>query len=429
MIRRLTIAALLAGLAPTALAQQPSGVEVIDLPPSSEQGVDMVNVDDDGTTPPEPELATEAPPPFEMERWSDAPLDMFTAVHPLYTEFRQALMRYKMDWGSLPDIQITPGPALKPGDTGERVALLRQRFAMVPGETFDAELERAVRKFQQAHGLKVDGIAGNGVIATLNLGPDHFEHILMINMERARKLPATPAGRYIVVDAGAARLYMYENGRPVDSMKVVVGDQKTPTPMMAAQLKYVSLQPYWNVPTDFVRKTTAPRVLGQGVKYLTDREYEVLSDWSDDAKSVDPASVDWQAVADGKIEVRLRRKPSPANSMGAIKFNMPNHYGIYLHDTPEKFHFAEDNRWISNGCIRVEDWKRLATWLFGAIPQPKTGEPEERVDLPAPVPVYVTYMTAEATPAGPVFRADPYNRDAPILARWEGGGVDTAIRR
>jgi L,D-transpeptidase YcbB len=427
MLKSLTIALAAASLATAAPAQQAGGVEVVDLPPSSEQGIDMVYTDDNGA-PLEPELATEAPPPFVMERWSDAPLDMFSAVHPLYTQFRQALMRYRMDWGTLPDVQISDGPAMKPGDTGPRVALLRDRFAMMPGETYDSELERAVRKFQGAHGLKVDGIAGASVVTTLNLGPQHFERVLMINMERARKLPAN-ASRYILVDAGAARMWLYENGRPVDSMKVIVGSKVTPTPMMAATLQYVSLQPYWNVPPDFLRKTTAPRVLQEGVRYLTDREYEVLSDWSDNAKLLDPATVDWQAVADGRLDVRIRRKPSPANSMGLMKFNMPNHYGIYLHDTPDKTLFAKDDRWVSNGCIRVEDYKKLATWLFGSVPKPTTGEPEERVDLPQPVPVYVTYMTAGIAANGPVFRPDPYDRDGPILANWEGGAISTAARR
>jgi hypothetical protein len=150
----------------------------------------------------------------------------------------------------------------------------------------------------------------------------------------------------------------------------------------------------------------------------------VLSDWTDDATPIDPATVDWQAVADGKIQVRLRRGPGPWNSMGDMKFNMPNDFGIYLHDVPdpERELFTKDDRWISNGCIRLEDAHRLAKWLFGDLPHAKDPKAEENVDLPEPVPVYITYLTAEAGPNGPKFRPDPYNRDPALLARYFGEG-------
>jgi murein L,D-transpeptidase YcbB/YkuD len=106
--------------------------------------------------------------------------------------------------------------------------------------------------------------------------------------------------------------------------------------------------------------------------------------------------------------------------MGDIKFMMPNDLGIYLHDTHDKSVFDKDDRWISNGCVRVEDAQRLATWLFGTMP--KGGDPnvEERVDMAEPVPVFLTYLTASSTPDGVVFRADPYERDTSVIARFFG---------
>lgn len=82
--------------------------------------------------------------------------------------------------------------------------------------------------------------------------------------------------------------------------------------------------------------------------------------------------------------------------------------------------FSKDHRWISNGCVRVEDAKRLAAWLFGAMPQARNPDVEERVDMAEPVAVFVTYLTAEASPDGVVFRADPYERDSSVLARYFG---------
>ncbi len=114
----------------------------------------------------------------------------------------------------------------------------------------------------------------------------------------------------------------------------------------------------------------------------------------------------------------MRQLPGPGNSMGDIKFMMPNDYGIYLHDTPDKALFQKEDRWISNGCVRVEDARRLAKWLFGNMPRGSDPDAEERVDLERPVPVYITYMTAGASHGGVVFRKDPYGRDAALLARY-----------
>jgi len=120
----------------------------------------------------------------------------------------------------------------------------------------------------------------------------------------------------------------------------------------------------------------------------------------------------------GKLTLRMRQGPGGGNSMGKIKFMMPNKFGIYLHDTPDKTVFDVDQRWISNGCIRLQDAPRLATWLFGAMPKGRDPDVEERVDLPEAVPVFVTYLTVEATADGILFRADPYDRDPAVLAGY-----------
>jgi len=417
---------ILAGLSlpATALAaasQQP--IEPIDVPPSIEQGLDMVYIDREIA--PSIQQRDDQQQAQGLEDFKAAPVDMFAPVHPLYTDLRRALIRYKMRWGSLPQVEIPAGPALKLNTTGDRVALLRQRLGLSEGAKFDAGLAGAVKEFQEAHGMKGDGIAGAGTIAALNRGYKHYESILLLNLERARRLPqTTEAGRYILVDAGSARLTMYEDGRPVDSMRVIVGSKATETPMMAALLRFVSVHPWWNTPPELAKKSVAPGVLNEGLKYLTDRDYQVLSDWSGDATPIDPQTVDWQAVADGKITARLRRGPGEWNSMGDYKFNMPNDFGIYLHDVPghEKDLFKKDDRWVSNGCIRLEDAQRLAKWLFGKPLKADGSKTEVNVDLPAPVPVYVTYLTAEAGPAGPKFRADPYDRDPALLARYFGDG-------
>ena len=367
---------------------------------------------------------------FDFFPWTGAPVDMFMSVHPLYTDLRRGLVKYRQRWGDLPDVEIPAGPPMKAGEKGDRVALLRERLGLSAGDSFDSALTAAVKEYQRVHGLKADGIVADATIGSLNLGFDHYRRLMIVNLERARRLPAPDdASRYILVDAGAARLWMYEKGKPVDSMKVIVGSKETKTPMMAAVMRYASLNPYWNVPADLTQTLIAPKVVEEGLTYLSERDYEVFTDFTDDAERIDPATVDWQAVAGGDAEVRLRRGPGPWNSMGAIKYMMPNDYGIYLHDTPDKALFAKDDRWISNGCIRVEDAKRLSKWIFGGVPEPQTGLPEERADLPEPIPVFVTYLTAEASARGVTFRPDRYDRDAAVVARYFGKDQDVAVNQ
>ena len=244
------------------------------------------------------------------------------------------------------------------------------------------------------------------------------------NLARIRALPAVPpGGRYVLVNAAAARLWMYEGTTPVDSMKVVVGRLDHQTPIMSGYIRYAIVNPYWNIPGDFTRDRIAPRVLAQGLPYLRRGGYQVMSDWTQDAAVVDPAMVDWRAVAAGDVNLRVRQLPGSANSMGKVKFEFPNALGIYLHDTPETQLMAKDARQFSSGCVRLEDAQRLGRWLFkGAMPSGE--EVEQRFDLPAVVPVYVTYLTVQPGSDGHIaMLGDPYGRDrasAPAVALKDG---------
>jgi len=243
---------------------------------------------------------------------------------------------------------------------------------------------------------------------------DAERRLLMLNLERARALP--PAiGRYVIVNPPAARLYMYENGQVVDSMRVVAGrpDAIAQTPMMNAFIRYEALNPYWNSPPDITARKLAPTILKEGRAYFKNRGYEVLSDWGPNAHVIDPMSINWRAVASGQIKApRMRQKPGPANSMGKMKFMFPNEQGIWLHDTPEREKIEDAARLQSNGCVRLEDAPRLARWLFnGRPPSPKGAKPEQKVNLPAPVPLYITYLTAVPSGTSIVYFDDFYGKD------------------
>jgi len=246
--------------------------------------------------------------------------------------------------------------------------------------------------------------------------------LLQLNLERARALPAGN-GRFVIVNPPAARLYMYENGQVVDSMRVVAGrtDPIAQTPMMNAFIRYVALNPYWNSPPDITSRKLAPTILKEGRAYFTKRGYDVVDHFGPDARVLDPMSVDWRAVAAGRVQVNLRQRPGPANSMGKMKFMFPNPQGIWLHDTPEKEKIEDAARLESNGCVRLEDAARFARWLFnGRPPRTQGARPEQKVELPQLVPIYITYLTAVPSGTSIVYFDDFYGKDRLQARRFAG---------
>jgi len=251
--------------------------------------------------------------------------------------------------------------------------------------------------------------------AELKAGAAQPSARLLANLERARAIPSD--GRFVLVDAASQRLTMYEHGRPVDSMKVIVGKPKYATPMIASMIHYATLNPYWHVPDHLVRELIAANVVKKGVSYLKTQGYQVVSAYGDDAEILPPSSVDWKAVAAGKAMVKVRQLPGASNSLGAVKFPFANGEGIYLHDTPEKELFDQDQRTLSNGCIRLEDAQRFSRWLAGGELHASGSAPEQYIRLAKSVPIYVTYLTATPSGGSLSFREDVYGRDVQAQAK------------
>jgi len=331
------------------------------------------------------------PPPLAEILDPRAPA-AFERVNPAYDGLRRGLAAYRARWSRLPQV---PLPARPDG------AALRRRLGGI-----------ALAEFQHVHGLPATGRTDAQTIAALNRPAAYYERLILANIERARAVPAQPGGRYILVDTASARLWMIEDGRIVGAMRVVVGKRAMPTPLMAGMMRYVVLNPYWNLPPDLIRS----RARG-GARAIAAERLEVLSDWSDRPQVLDPRRVDWRAVAAGRRHVNLRQLPGAHNMMGRIKFMMPNDLGVYLHDTPLRQLLARRDRHESSGCVRLEDAPRLARWLFGGrVPAP-SGAAEQRVDLPRPVPVYLAYFTVLPSRDGVVFQSDVYGRDRSMPRR------------
>lgn len=243
--------------------------------------------------------------------------------------------------------------------------------------------------------------------------------LIRLNLERARALPQDLGQRYVLVDVAAQRLWWYQNGAVQGSMKVVVGKPSMATPAIAGLIRFAVYNPYWNLPQDLVRERAAT-VLRRGVGAFTGERMEALSDWTPSATRLDPSAIDWESVASGRQPLRVRQIPGPDNTMGAVKLMLPNELGIYLHDTPQRWAFQRQRRTMSSGCVRLEDAHTLARWLLGGDPY-VTGAAEQRIDLPEPVPVYITYFTAAAHDGVLQKSADLYGRDALVTAELADG--------
>jgi len=243
--------------------------------------------------------------------------------------------------------------------------------------------------------------------ASGNLTPDPR---LLANLDRLRSIPAK--SRFLLVDSGSSMLTLYDNGEAVDSMKVITGTRQLPTPLIASVMYYITYNPYWHAPDHLVRKTIAPTFLRQGIRYFKSHGYHVIDEWSPTANEIDPTTVDWKAAAAGTLHLRIRQDPGPLNSMGDLKFPFPNSEDIYLHDTPSRGLFAKENRNLSNGCVRVEDPKRLGRWLLGHDPESPGDDAETNVSLPEGMPIYLTYITAQVVDGQITYLPDLYGWDS-----------------
>lgn len=307
-------------------------------------------------------------------------------------------------------------PELRPGPPSPRAIL--EAAARAPS------LERYVAEMRWAH--PIYGELRYALMSNHGMSPEQ-RNLVRINLERARELPAGN-GRHIVVNAASQRLFMYENGEVVDSMRVVVGKPIYPTPMMSAYIQYTALNPYWFVPADLGAERIAPNVVKSGLKYLRQHGYQVVNNFEPNPQIIDAAAIDWQAVSNGQTKVLMRQLPGPGNSMGRMKFMFPNAQGIYLHDTPDKEKLTEAARLFSGGCVRLEDAPRLGRWLYGRALNWKGAKTEQKIPLENKVPVFITYLTAVPSGSNLAFFDDIYGRDRVRSTERRGAGLVAGAR-
>jgi L,D-transpeptidase YcbB len=359
----------------------------------------------------------------DHSRQADSP-----SPHPEAGALEQALiaLRWQQQNGGWPRVNAK---TLAPGRSHPAVVELRQRL-LASGELsesnadaanpsmYDAPLQEAVRGFQFHNALKETGIADAATIAAMNVPLATRIHQLEVNVDRWRRLPADLGARHVWINIPSFQLVARENGKPVLQLKVVVGKAgTTQTPVFSSEMTTVIFSPYWHIPDSILTKETAP-LAARDPGYLSRNAIEVHR-VGRAGTPVDPASVDW-SNPDEVRRLALRQRPGPRNSLGQVKFLLPNDHGIYLHDTPSVRLFSRPARAFSHGCIRVDDPEKLAeyvlrdpaTWDEPRIQRAMASGVEQQVKLNESIPVHIVYFTAWVDERGGLhFAPDIYKYD------------------
>lgn len=338
-----------------------------------------------------------------------AALDGYNPQHEYYKALKAKLAEIRGDKDGA-KTRIGHGPALKVGMQDPRVPDLRARLGVAGDDgnmTYDNELADAVKKFQKQKGLAANGNFTSATVDALN-GPrnDRAADLIIANLERWRWISHDLGPSHVIVNIPEFMLRLFNNGSLLWQTRVVVGKPSTPTPLLTETMKFITVNPTWNVPPSIVYGEYLP-ALRQDPTVLARMGLRVAYN------------------RDGGVHIS--QPPGAGNALGRIRFNFPNKFSVYQHDTPDKHMFAHDRRAYSHGCMRVQNPDEYAAKLL-SVARPDEhytaerirgmyGRGEVNINFPTPIPVHLTYQTAYVDSAGKlVLREDVYGRDSKVLA-------------
>ena len=324
--------------------------------------------------------------------------------------------------------------SLKPGTSGGAVVQLRNRLIRMgymrktATQTYDAKLQSAVQKFQIAHGLPADGVAGAATIGEVNKSVQDRLKSVLVAMERQRWNNRPLEKNHVWVNIPDFHVNLVKNGKTTFRSRVVVGKNTSDrqTPEFSDSMEFMIINPSWYVPRSIITKEYLP---------LLKRNPNAVSQLKitdSRGRLVNRASADFTQYNERNFPFSMRQPPSKGNALGLVKFMFPNKHNIYLHDTPAKALFGKDLRAYSHGCVRVHQPFDFAYALLKAQERDpegffqsalKTGA-ERKVELKKPLPVHLVYYTAFVDAKGnPNYRRDVYGRDGRIFNALAKAGV------
>lgn len=351
--------------------------------------------------------------------------EMFNAIGGAIERYQQIVAK-----GGWP--QIPKGRMMRPGDEDERVPLLRTMLRMTgdmapkgqyyASETFDAEVEEGLKRFQTRHGLRPTGTVVQSMYPVLNISAAQRLEQLKLNFERLRALGSCGSeDRYVFVNVPAFQLEAVERREVQERHRIIVGRTERETPDVRAVIKAVNFFPYWRVPESIAMLDLVP-LARKTPEYLTNEGIRVFNGVN--GPELDRSTIDWNAPQ--VANYKFKQDPGDKNALGLVRLDMSNEHGVYMHDTPMKKLFEQRSRPFSAGCVRVQDVFQLAEWLAryevgweqpGRVRAVLDAGQALDLNLTRPVPVYFSYLTAWAEPSnGSVqFRSDIYGRDGSAM--------------
>jgi len=352
---------------------------------------------------------------------------------PEYYRLRKALHTYRilLTRGGLPAIQAST--LLHKGREDDHIITIKKLLRATGdlsdeedplNRTFNETLEKAVMTFQGRHGIQPDGIIGPDTLQAMNVSVETRIHQIEVNLERMRWIARNLGHRYVIVNIADFTLRVVEYAQTVMSMDVIVGKPFRNTPVFAEKIKYMVLNPSWNIPERIVAEEILPKAKNE-LNYIKNHNFIVRAGWNKEAAVIDPDTINWPQLKPAAFQYILQQPPGPLNPLGRIKFMFPNRFNVYIHDTPAKEKFSSLIRTFSHGCIRIKHPVDLAAYLLQDDPD-WTKEKiiaainsgiETKIQLMQPVAVHIIYLTAWVDDQGMIqFRQDVYGRDA-LLAK------------
>ncbi|MET0170470.1 MAG: L,D-transpeptidase family protein [Aliihoeflea sp.] len=303
-----------------------------------------------------------------------------------------------------PDVEIMRRRLMISGDLSETAGI---------SSAFDTYVDAALKRFQTRHGIPADGVTGPYTYRSLNASADVRLGQLQRNLDRLGETVGSTANRYVMVNIPAAAIEAVEGGRVVSRHVAVVGKIDRQTPILKSNIHQIIVNPYWNAPESIVRRDIIPLVR-KNPNYLEENGIRILGPNGE----VDPLTINWQTEEAAKL--RFRQDPGRINAMASVKIDFHNTHAVYMHDTPQQSLFADQERFHSSGCVRVQNVRDLVTWILretpgwdrGRFEQTIINDADVAVAVTNPVQVHFSYVSAWSNSDGVVqFRDDIYALD------------------